>query len=469
MVAAVLPSIVVYLHLSPLSFGVIDGSVPRRRPRVVRLRRRVRGQPGSRRHKEVAGTGPLLPSPLVPRPGSSVVGSAWTAFAGVVLDRPASARGIRTAPRDAMISLSMARARTWFDRLGCPHPPWDTAGACRPAARLRPAHRGLLPMATTRSSSPAFVRRADRLGHPDPLFVETRPGRVRGRRRAPRTLALVPWRGWFGALRVRATSFLLVGRGAGSRHHERRFPLPHLATAFRFPGRVFPWLLYVATCVRLACFLALPAGRLADRVGRGSRLRRRLRAACCWSTRRFCLPSVGERAEVVGLRGVVRCVLRRHRRRVLWRWRARSLPEAPCARADWACWTSGDEPWARLVASILFGFLWSVGRGSRLPSVGIHGRTGDRDRSSTTATLVLRKGAAARCPAYRDLMSIVRRTVDEGRYVSRNRRKRPAIARRSSRGWLLRFLLCSPPGVGPPSPAARRVGGGARWRRPGGG
>ena len=123
MVAAALPLYLVFgLGLTPLQFGVVDG-VQQGAAALVRV---AGGFAGDRwqRHKEVAvlGYGVSTISRLLFLP----VGAAWTALTAVVmLDR--LGKGVRTAPRDAMISLSSRNEdlATAFSV----HRAMDTAGA----------------------------------------------------------------------------------------------------------------------------------------------------------------------------------------------------------------------------------------------------------------------------------------------------------------------------------------------------
>ncbi len=123
MVATVLPLyLVLNLQLTPLAFGVIDGLYLG----AAALVRLVAGfvADRSRRHKDVAVAGYALSA--VSRLGLIAAGPAWVAFAGIVLvDR--LGKGIRTAPRDALISLSSPREglATAFGV----HRALDTAGA----------------------------------------------------------------------------------------------------------------------------------------------------------------------------------------------------------------------------------------------------------------------------------------------------------------------------------------------------
>jgi len=106
MVASILPLyLVLGLGFSPLQFGVIDGLYNG----VSALARLVSGVLADRwrRHKEVAAAGYGLSA--IAKLGMVAAGSAWGAVAAVIaVDR--TGKGIRTAPRDALISLSAPTA-----------------------------------------------------------------------------------------------------------------------------------------------------------------------------------------------------------------------------------------------------------------------------------------------------------------------------------------------------------------------
>jgi MFS family permease len=106
MVSTILPIYLVsFLHLSPLQFGVIDGLYQG----VSALVRIVGGYAADRwgRHKEVAGAGYGLSA--VCKLALLAAGSVWPMLVGaIVADR--IGKGIRTAPRDAMIALSTPQA-----------------------------------------------------------------------------------------------------------------------------------------------------------------------------------------------------------------------------------------------------------------------------------------------------------------------------------------------------------------------
>src|SRR5919197_4065934 len=123
MVATVLPLYLVFnLGLSPLQFGAVDG-VYQGAAALVRV---AGGFVGDRwrRYKEVAAVGYGVSA--VCKLAFLPVGAAWTALTWIVfIDR--TGKGIRTAPRDALISLSTPR-----ERLGTAfgvHRALDTAGA----------------------------------------------------------------------------------------------------------------------------------------------------------------------------------------------------------------------------------------------------------------------------------------------------------------------------------------------------
>jgi MFS family permease len=105
MVSSVLPIyLVAYLHLSPVAFGAIDGLYQG----FAAFARLGGGFLGDRwaRHKTVAAFGYGLSA--VCKLGMLAAGNTWTLLASTIaLER--TGKGIRTAPRDALISLSTDR------------------------------------------------------------------------------------------------------------------------------------------------------------------------------------------------------------------------------------------------------------------------------------------------------------------------------------------------------------------------
>ena len=102
MVSSILPMyLVLHLRLSPLAFGVVDGVYQG----FAALLRIAGGFAGDRwrQHKLIAATGYGLSA--VSKLGILLVGGTWSGIAGMVaLDR--MGKGIRTAPRDALITLN---------------------------------------------------------------------------------------------------------------------------------------------------------------------------------------------------------------------------------------------------------------------------------------------------------------------------------------------------------------------------
>lgn len=123
MVAASLPIYLVAIRgLDPLQFGIIDG-IYQGGSAIVRI---VFGFFADRwrRYRDVAATGYGLSA--ASKLGLVLVGSGWTPIAGLIFaDR--TGKGIRTAPRDAMISMS-SRPETLGVSFGL-HRAMDTCGA----------------------------------------------------------------------------------------------------------------------------------------------------------------------------------------------------------------------------------------------------------------------------------------------------------------------------------------------------
>jgi MFS family permease len=264
MVATILPLYVVYsLGLSPLAYGVIDG-VYQGGVAIVRL---AGGFLADRlgRYKEIAAFGYALSALtrlLFLAAGSSV--GALSAL--VVADR--AGKGIRTAPRDALISLSSDRAHL-ATAFGV-HRALDTAGAL-----LGPLIAfGLLLLAPLAfdaifvvSFCFALVGLAILV-----LFVENqRAARREGRAAGagiPTDAAPVSLRGAAGLLRApRFRTLILAGVVLALVSLSDGFLYISLQRRLDFDVRLLP-LLFVATAL---CYMvaAIPVGRLADRIGRG--------------------------------------------------------------------------------------------------------------------------------------------------------------------------------------------------------
>ena len=282
MVATVLPVyLVLYLGLTPFQFGIVDGLYHG----VTALLRLASGVAVDRtgRSKEIALAG--YGASAVSRLAMLAAGASWPLIAGVVaFDR--AAKGARAVPRDVLISLS-SRPGGLATAFGV-HRALDSAGAMLgPLVAL--AILGTLPNAFdvvfVASFSVAvvglgvltlFVSNAERPAAPAPAVASVAPlaagsghapsgGRIAGPpapsgRRAAREFTTgileVP-----GLLRLTVAATLL---GAATVSDGFLYLLLQREAGFS-PG-LFP-LLYVGTS---GCYLALavPAGGLADRIGR---------------------------------------------------------------------------------------------------------------------------------------------------------------------------------------------------------
>ena len=253
MVATILPLYLVFsLGASPLALGAIDGTY-RGAAALVQV---MSGFASDRwrRHKEVAELGY----------GISALGKVALVAAGntiggigaiVAFDRVG--KGIRTAPRDALISLSSTRAglATAFGV----HRAMDSAGAM-----LGPLIAfGVLLAAPARFDAVFVVSTLFAL-----LGLAVLVLTVQGRpRRAPREGAAPSLRKAMGLLRDPRFGLLLIAAaGLSVASVSDALIYVGLQRKTDFEPAVFP-LLYVITAVVFMA-LAIPFGRLADRVGR---------------------------------------------------------------------------------------------------------------------------------------------------------------------------------------------------------
>jgi len=255
MVSTVLPLYFIYfISLTPLQFGIIDGlyqgfSAPLRIVGAILADRLGR-------HKEVATVGYAISA--VCKLGILMAGSAWLLFTGILLiDR--AGKGLRTSPRDALISLNSPKASLGF-AFGV-HRALDTAGAM-----LGPLLAFfLLEISPGSFKSIFFISFCIALVGVSviTLFVRNKePAEDRRRVDAPPLKE---------ALRLLARPDLLklvVIAGALALFTiSDGFLYLVLQRRLEFELGFFP-LLYVGTaCVYM--LLAIPVGRLADSVGRG--------------------------------------------------------------------------------------------------------------------------------------------------------------------------------------------------------
>jgi MFS family permease len=255
MVAAVLPLyLVLFLGLTPLQFGIVDGLYHG----VTAFVRLAGGYAGDRwrRHKEVAVAGYGLSA--VCKLGLAAAGSAFGAVAGLVMvDRVG--KGIRTAPRDALISLS-TRTTELGTAFGV-HRAMDTAGAML-GPLLAFTVLALIPNGFDVLFVLSFcfaIVGVTVLA----LFVEARP--AGGDEPAPKQVSLRRAVGLLAERRFRG--IVLAGGALSLATVSDGFAFLTVQDRLGLATGAFP-LLYVITAA-VYMVLAVPVGRLADRVGRG--------------------------------------------------------------------------------------------------------------------------------------------------------------------------------------------------------
>ncbi|MFB6571457.1 MFS transporter [Streptomyces noursei] len=262
MITAVLPLYVVTaLGLSPLGFGLLDG-INNGVGALVRLAGGHLADGGGRRHKVVAGLGyglSALCKPLL------LVAQGLPAISAVLaVDR--AGKGLRTAPRDAMISLS-TRPEHRGRAFGV-HRAMDTAGALlgplAAFAVLRIAVDGYDAVFTVSACVAALGVLVL------VLFVPARPG---SEPRTPRPAATAPTparpalRDSLALLRRPALRRLtLCAALLGLTTVSDAFLYLLLQRELGVPAELFPLLPLGTAAVFL--LLAVPLGALADRAGR---------------------------------------------------------------------------------------------------------------------------------------------------------------------------------------------------------
>lgn len=255
MVATVLPIYMVFaLGATPLQFGIVDGIYQG----ATAFMRLLAGVAADRkgRHKPVAAIGYGISA--VCKLGLVLAGSSMAAiYAVIYADRVG--KGIRTAPRDALISLT-SHPKALGAAFGV-HRAMDTAGAM-----LGPLFAfGLLTAAPRRWDAiwvVSFAFAIIGLAVITLLVRDVRdePAQAPSRRQAMKSaLAL---------LKVPAFRRLTLAAGAlGLATLSDGFLYLGLQDRMGFAPRYLP-LLYVGTAL-VFMILAVPMGRLADRVGRG--------------------------------------------------------------------------------------------------------------------------------------------------------------------------------------------------------
>ena len=305
MVATILPLYLVYtLGFTPLQFGVVDG-LYQGAAALVRIASGLVGDRWSR-HKEVA-VARLRPL------GDLQARCSWWSAAACRGDpgrdrphrphgqghphRPARrddlaehAAGRACAPRSACTARSTPRAR-------CSARCWPSAcWPCAPLAFDADLRRQLL-LRGRRSGGAGAVRR-------EPAARTTaRPRRAASSLRAAGRLLR----------RARLPAPAHRRRRPRPGDDERRLPLPGACSARSTSTRATFPLLFVGTAA-IFMLLAVPAGRLADRIGRGAVFLGGLRSAAAGVYVLLLGPSFGA-ARAGDLPGAARRVLRRDRRR----------------------------------------------------------------------------------------------------------------------------------------------------------
>ena len=253
MVSAIVPLYLTFvLGFSALQFGIVDGAYQG----ISALLRVLSGRFADRwrRHKEVAGAGYALSA--VCKLCLFAAGAAWGVVVGCLfLDR--IGKGIRTAPRDALISLSSSPARL-AEAFGV-HRTLDTAGALM-GPLLAFALLAVVPGRFDAIFLTSFCVALIGLGVLV-FFVQNREKDV-----SPADTPL-PRRSEKGLLA--GPDFTRISVAAGA------LALVTISDAFMFLNlqrradidvQFFP-LLYVGTAL-VYLLLALPAGRVADHAGR---------------------------------------------------------------------------------------------------------------------------------------------------------------------------------------------------------
>jgi MFS family permease len=256
MVVTVLPLYLIYVGgFSPLAFGVIDG--------IYNGAAALLGLAGGfmgdrfRRHKEVAATGYGLSA--ICKLLLAVGGTAVSMIGAIVLvDR--AGKGIRTAPRDAMISLSTPK-----DQLGMAfgvHRAMDTTGALI-GPLLAFALLAAAPFAFHSIFLVSFCLAVVGVAILV-LFVNPRD-RAQDHGAPAERPAL---KAAFGLVKVPRYRALLIAAGAlGLATASDAFIFLGLQDKLDLGNSLFP-LLFVGNSLTYMV-LAVPMGRLADRIGRG--------------------------------------------------------------------------------------------------------------------------------------------------------------------------------------------------------
>lgn len=339
MVSAILPLyLVATLGFSPLQYGIVDG-LYQGASALVRLGAGFLGD-RLQRHKAVASFGYGLSA--VCKLGLAAIGGAWAGLSAIILlDR--TGKGLRTAPRDAMISLT-APERELGLAFGV-HRAMDTAGAM-----IGPLVAFALLAAAPDAFSSLFLISffiavlgflVIALLVREPPRREVAPAEKPDLKAAAKLLAGREFR----ALTIAATALGLATVSDG-------FIYLTLREQVDFDAKFFP-LLATGTAL-LYMLLAAPLGRLADKIGRG----RVLIGGYIVLLAAYCIlltPSAGTVSLllVLGLLGTYYAATDG----VVMAMGSTHIPEA--LRGSGLALLGTSISIARLFASILFGALWT--------------------------------------------------------------------------------------------------------------
>jgi MFS family permease len=340
MVSAILPLyLVATLGFSPLQYGIVDG-IYQGASALVRLGAGFLGD-RFQRHKLLASIGYGLSA--VCKLGLAVIGGAWAGLSAIILlDR--TGKGMRTAPRDAMISLT-APERDMGLAFGV-HRAMDTAGAM-----IGPLVAFALLAAAPESYRTLFLISffVAILGlGVITLLVQEPKQRKRPVTEKPDLKAAA---GLLKGAEFRALT--IAGAALGLATASDGFIYLLLRDRIDFSDSVFP-LLATGTAL-LYMLLAAPLGRLADKVGRG----KVLIGGYVLLLAVYCIlmaPSAGlvSLFAVLGLLGTYYAATDG----VLMALGSRYIPED--LRGSGLALLGTATSITRLLASVLFGVLWTV-------------------------------------------------------------------------------------------------------------
>jgi MFS family permease len=337
MVATILPLYLVYtLGFSPLQFGVVDG-LQQGAAAIVRIFGGFLAD-RTRRHKEVAALGYGISA--LSRLGLLATQSVSALGAIVFVDR--TGKGIRTAPRDALISLSSEREQL-ATAFGV-HRSLDTAGAMLGPLigfwllTLAPGEFDAVFVVSFCAALIGFAVLA--------LFVENRPVTVA----ADMTVSVASAARLLGTRRF--AMLVAVAGALALMTVSDAFLYVALQRRLEFAPRYLP-LLFVGTALAYM-LLAIPIGRIADRFGRGRTfLAGYLPLLAAYL---LLLAPAGSAAEIplyLGLLGLYYACTDG----VLMALASATLP--PALRGSGLALLVTSTSLGRLLASILFGMIWT--------------------------------------------------------------------------------------------------------------